>query len=383
MKRIFAYLLLILPVLSSCDNLDYDISKGVDSEVTLFSDKVSAPVGDVGPLSMGILLDKTGLREQLDGYVGEDEDGFIVLENTNQFYSSFVLMFSMLFPDTSVPIDYPVGAVSDSFGSIASSITSLGVTLAQQVFTLYAQNPLTEDISVSGKMRLVNKADDGTPAVDLVSEEFTNVPVAAGAEKATVLKAERSFEKAFTACELENVVIHLPASYMEKDPLGGMSIVGLGYDYKSYLSLGETFSFPLSYDINDMDLPLAQYLVKEARICTEVSNEIPVTFVMEKMEVLVEKTDAAGNTYDDVYENVSITPGLRIASGCKNKPTVSPLEIEIKAVEGTIPDISGLRLTFTVLPPTGEGDQRLGMNQNVNFNNIRATISGGITIQGQ
>ena len=58
------------------------------------------------------------------------------------------------------------------------------------------------------------------------------------------------------------------------------------------------------------------------------------------------------------------------------------MEIVIKAQTGTIPDISGLRLTFSVKAPTGAGDKRLNMQQSIRFNNIRATVSGGITIQG-
>ena len=102
---------------------------------------------------------------------------------------------------------------------------------------------------------------------------------------------------------------------------------------------------------------------------------------MDSVEVLVAKTLEDGTVSDEVYENVSITPGLVIASGSKGQPTASPLKIVIGAREGTLPDISGLSLYFTLGPPTGEGDKRIGLNQNVFFNNLRATVSGGITFQ--
>ena len=63
------------------------------------------------------------------------------------------------------------------------------------------------------------------------------------------------------------------------------------------------------------------------------------------------------------------------------KQSISSPTIVVKADEGTIPDIAGLRVDFNVQPPTGDGDKRLGMNQFVYFNNLRATVSSGITIQ--
>ena len=362
-----------LALLWSCANMDYDISNGIDNEYTLFSEEISAPVGDIGPVSLGILLDGTGFRKSIDEYVKEDGDGFLTIEKEDQIYQNFVMLFSMMLPDPSIPVDFPAGNCSNSIGTMASALTEMGISLSQQNFSLYATNPLTEGYSVSGKLTLKSEAKTETPAIVITSEEFSQVPVPAGTDNGSILQVNRSDEKAFYGCELENLILHLPGSLTEKDPYSGLGVISLGYKYKSYLSLGKDFSFPFSYTIDDMDLRLGQYKVKEATICTEVSNEIPVTMVVDSLEVLVG---------DVVYENVAITPGLVIASGSKGHPAVSPLKIVIEAKEGTIPDISGLRINFTIAPPTGEGDTRLGLRQNVFFNNIRATVAGGITIQG-
>ena len=367
------FILLLLPLLWSCANMDYDISNGIDKEFTLFSDEISVPVGDIGPVSLGILLDGTGFRETINQYVKEDEDGFLVIEKEDQVYQNFVMFFSMMLPDPSWPVDFPVGTCSKSIETMATSLTAVGISLTDQTFNLYATNPLTDDISISGNLSLKSDIDGEHPAAVIASEGFSQVPVYAGAEKATLLQVVRSNEKAFYECDLENLTLHLPGSLMEKDPSSGLGIISLGYQYKSFLSLGNDFSVPFSYTIDDIDLKLGQYKVSEATICTEVSNEIPLTLTAESIEVLVG---------DEIYENVSITPGLIIASGSKGHPAVSPLEIVIEAKEGNIPDISGLRLNFIIGPPTGESDTRLGLNQNVNFNNIRATVSSGITIQG-
>ena len=101
--------LFALPWLWSCADMDYDISKGIDPEFTLFSDEISVPVGNVGPVSLGILLDGTGLRETINEYVQEDADGFLVLEKEEQVYQNFVMLFSMMLPDPSMPVDFPAG----------------------------------------------------------------------------------------------------------------------------------------------------------------------------------------------------------------------------------------------------------------------------------
>ena len=366
-------LLLALPLLWCCANMDYDISKGVDNEYTLFSDEISVPVGDVGPVSLGSLLDGTGMRETISEYVKEDNDGFLFVEKEDLLYSNFVMLFSMMLPDPSLPVDFPVGACSKSIETMATSLASLGVSLSGQTLNLYATNPLTEGISVSGNLLLKSDTDGASPATIIASEAFSNVPVSAGAEKSTILQVARSNEKAFYECGLEDLTLHLPGSLTEKDPSSGLGIISLGYKYSSFLSLGDEFSLPFDYTVDDLDLKLGQYKVKKATICTEVSNEIPVTFTVDSLKVLV------GN---EIFENVSITQGLNIASGSKGHPAVSPLEIIIEAKEGTIPDISALDIYFTVGPPSGEGDTRIGLKQNVYFNNLRAKVSGGITFQG-
>ena len=226
MKRLLVFL--ILPLLWSCANMDYDTSKGVDSEYTLFSDEVSVPVGDVGPVSLGILLDGTGMRETISDYVKEDEDGFLYVEKEDMLYSNFVMLFSMGLLDPTQPADVSAGSSSKDIETMASLISSLGVSLTEQTLNLYATNPLTEDFFVSGNLTLKSDTDGENPATVIVSEAFSNVPVSAGAEKATVLQVVRSGGKAFYGCELENLTLHLPGSLLEKDPSSGLGIISLG-----------------------------------------------------------------------------------------------------------------------------------------------------------
>lgn len=367
--------LLAAMLLAACADMNYDTTDGrLDKEITLFNDQVSLPVGDFGPVSMGLLIDKAGVRESIGGFVAEDEDGYLVVEQDGDIYSNAVILLSMMIMDPTQPAEVRIADCTGSVGTMASALSVLKIIQPLQVFSLYATNPLTEGISVSGSLKLLSEAEG------VISQDFSK-QVATSAEREMVLEVESKQGASIDGFELTGLKLNLPASLSEKDPLGGLGFVGLKYHYKSYLSLGEDFSFPLEYDLTKLNIPIGQYKVREAKICLEVSNELPVTLVLDNVGLLVDKTTEDGHVKYEPLENVTVSAPLSIASGTSGNPVVSPLEIVIKADEGTIPDIEGIRLNASIQAPTGTGDQRLGMNQNIYFNNIRATVSGGITIQ--
>ena len=370
MKRF--YILISLPLLWSCANLDYDISNGIDNEFTLFSEEISVPIADIGPLSPKQLLGDTDLGSALGGLFKEDGDGYLVAEKEETICSNPVYLLYLGSLDPTKPMDANIDDFNGNPGASTEGPAGIGLIPAIQDFSLFATNPLTEGMSVSGKLTLST----------LPTEVFDKVPVDAGAKDFELFHKTFDSQNIIDAFSLVNMVLHLPASLLEKDPLSGFSSIELGYRYKAQLALGSDFPNTIPIPINDVDLPIGQYRVKDVLLSTEVSNEIPVTLVLESVDVMVKETDDEGNEKTVVSNNVIITPGLTVASGCSGAPVVSPLAIRIKAKEGTLPDIAGLQLNLFVKTPTGEGDKRLNMNQSIRFNNLRATVSGGITFQG-
>ena len=358
---------------AACSNDAYDISRGIDKEMTLFTDQVSFPIADVGPLSPKQLLGDADLGSTLGNLFKEDDEGYLVVEKEESIYSNPVLLLFMTVSDPTKPLDVKIADFTGYLGALTESPANLGLTAARQVVSLYAENPLTEELSVSGKVTLSAQAKEGSPAKTLYSRDFDKLTVAAGSKDAELFSAELDGQSILDVCSLENMVLHLPVSFLEKDPLGGWSSIALGYRYKAYLAFGNDLPMQIPIPIKDLNLPLGQYRVKDVLLSMEVSNEIPITLVVESVEVM---------SNDVVCDDVSITPGLTIASGSSGSPVVSPLAINIKAKEGTIPDISGINLNLSVKAPSGEGDKRLNMNQSISIKNIRATVSGGITIQG-
>ncbi|MBO4340158.1 MAG: hypothetical protein J5835_01845 [Bacteroidales bacterium] len=360
--------------------MDYDTSRGIDKEMTLFTDKISIPVADIGPFSPKQLLGDTDLGSALNSLLKESEDGYLVVEKEETFYSNsvfYIYYMSLANPTQDVEIDDFTGYPGNS----ADTPADLGLTPVIQEFSLFAINPLTEGISVSGKMTLSTKEKEDAPANTLCSEVFDNVSVAAESNDYEYYHTALDGQGIIDVCSMEEMILHLPASFLEKDPMGGLNSISLGYRYKAHLAFAKDFPAQIPIPVDDLDLPLGQYKVKDVLLCTEVSNEIPITFVLDSVDVMVKETDEDGNEKTVVCDDVSITPGLTIASGCSGTPVVTPLAISIKAQEGTIPDIAGLQLNLSVKVPTGDGDKRLNMNQSIRFNNLRATVSGGITFQ--
>lgn len=302
--------------------MDYDISSGIDKEMTLFTDQVSLPLGDVGPLTPKSLLDKSGFGDMLKSFVKEDNEGYLVVEEEGPVYSNPVMLIALFLPDKTKPTDLPVNDFSGNLGTTASILANFGFSPSQQVFSLLAGNPLTEEISVSGRVTLSSSPEDESPAETIVSQEFSRAKVAATAQDSEILRVERPGGKAFYDIQLDKLVLHLPGSMLEKDPSGGLGSFSLAYRYKSYLALTSDFPESIPFDINDINLPLAQYKVKEARIRTDVSSEIPLTLEVASVEVLVKQSDEEGVESTVASEDVSVTPGLRINSGCSGSHVV-------------------------------------------------------------
>ena len=288
---------------------------------------------------------------------------------------------SMYALDPTQPLEVSVDDFTGYPGAAVESSVNIGLMPVVQKYSLFAVNPLTEGISVSGNVALSTRDNGGDPAKTLFSKVIDKASVDAQSQHFELFGAVLDGQSTIDVCSLKNMTLHLPAAFLAKDPLSGWSSIALGYSYKAQFALGQDFPTQIPIPVDNLNLPIGQYRVKEVLISTEASSEIPVTFVLESVDVLVNETDEEGNVKQVVCDDVSITPGLTIASGCSGAPVVSPLAIRIKAEEGTIPDIAGLKLNLSVKTPTGDGDKRLNMNQSISFNNLRATVSGGITIQ--
>ena len=95
-----------------------------------------------------------------------------------------------------------------------------------------------------------------------------------------------------------------------------------------------------------------------------------------------EKNEYGELDYDDasVDENVRIVADFTIPGGTLENPAVTPLTFSIEALEGTLPDISGLRLSVNLQGQPGLKPTPLSIRQGLFVKSSSARLTGGITI---
>lgn len=78
--------ILVFALLCSCNgNLDYDTSKGINTEMTLFQEEISVPIGSIGPLTIGSALDRLntvpGIGSMVSQLIQVGEDGYLRMDD--------------------------------------------------------------------------------------------------------------------------------------------------------------------------------------------------------------------------------------------------------------------------------------------------------------
>ena len=91
----FPYVLLLaFPLVLACSRPEYDISEGVNTEITLFENEISVPIGSAGPFSLGMVFDKLaeieGVGEFFSEYLKVNPDGFIYTDDAGSIYEANV-----------------------------------------------------------------------------------------------------------------------------------------------------------------------------------------------------------------------------------------------------------------------------------------------------
>jgi hypothetical protein len=83
----------------------------------------------------------------------------------------------------------------------------------------------------------------------------------------------------------------------------------------------------------------------------------------------------------EVNEDLLVSPGvLVINGGSTTDPGKTPVTLNIKALEGSIPDITGVQVELSIVSAPGYADTRLSVKQGVSVKSASATLRGGITL---
>lgn len=124
-KTRLAISLALLPALllpGSCRRMDYDISKGIDKEITLFEEEVTIPLGSTGEITLEkIVSEANGFLQQAGLEFKTDKDGLLYTEIEDYF--GYVDAYSILYQikDLTQPYDYALKNLNGSVGGTQKS----------------------------------------------------------------------------------------------------------------------------------------------------------------------------------------------------------------------------------------------------------------------
>lgn len=368
MKTKLTITTLALLFLSACvSHPEYDITEGVDTTISLFGDKITLPVGSVGPITLGSLLKGTIVEQ----FLTTDEDGYLSIEAEEELERYNVNDIDNTIPADSKdqPYVYQAGSIYGSVTSIASLLGALGFATPGQVLDIYATSPLSRVSTVSGTVSVTG----GTVSY-AVNQAFSLELPSRSAEKKLIREfvLEEGQDIPISSITIDDLAFDLPSNVANRIAYSSTRDFVISYKYKSYLAPLPSFSFNLNEFNLSMDLPLAQFDLKHCFISADVESDLPLDVTLSSLV----PCDGDGNP----IETVKASCNAVITGGSVANPGKSTVTIEVEALEGNIPDIHGLVFSAGTATAQNADGQPVSASQGIRISSSYATLFGGITI---
>lgn len=388
MKYYRVLLLLAIPLLGSCADMDYDISEGFNKEITLFEDEVSVPIGNIGPLTIGSTLSGLSKIEGLGGlladYIKESPDGTLLLEDSGDIFKTNIYELEKNLDDASTAQTWEAGYQSGYVGGLASLlIEMLGLNAVNQKVVISASNPLRVDVPIRCNASIWCSGDDDFVTFPLPElDEFTLARRSEQVELCTEILAP-DFTMPVYSITFESLDLDLPANPASRiaDKEGNL-FFSFTYHHSCGISVGEEFAISMpDQTIGSARLPIGKYKLTKCELSVELENTIPIAVSVDNIRALKHKDSP--DDPDVVDENIKVTSGFTMAGGSLEHPAVTPVTLTIEALEGTVPDIEGIMLDLNFAAQEGLGDVALSTKQGIVIKSSSAKVSGGITIPAE
>ena len=130
--------------------------------------------------------------------------------------------------------------------------------------------------------------------------------------------------------------------------------------------------------ISNLSAPIGRYKLKKAVAKLELENTLPLDVAIDSIHVLKPVTEEGVDP--EVNTDIVITHPINVAAGSLEKPVVSPVEVQIEALEGTVPDITGLKIFISVKGNDALAATRLSSKQGLYIKSSSVKLVGGITL---
>ena len=248
-----------------------------------------------------------------------------------------------------------------------SNESPLAADLDCTIMTIKSSTDSKDSTKISGLH--VMAGSDGNPVRSSFSISENGNLVAPGY---TAVKAER----------LNSLISSLPDIIrfssvnldVSKDPvevvLGSTYDLDVYYNCETPLSFGENLNLEFSTDIDNLDLDLTGYNIREAKLNLELINTIPLGLTLE-----AEALDITKNP----IETISIDVDGDVLPGSVEKPSSQKRILTLHSDDGNI-SLSGIRLYAVAKSEAGKTDSKLNAKQGLELKSLSLCLPEGITI---
>lgn len=354
--------------------MDYDISDGIDKEMTLFGDEISVPLGSLQPLTLELVLDKvyeTSIGALLKDLIKVDEDGMLYTFSTGKMSNESVYDIAQQISDPSKEYLWTPYNVSGS-GS-GAMFKFVGIPLKNEQVALSFENPLYTTITFNADavMRTGSYSD---------RKELKDVKVDGGkAVKLAEFALGEDSDESMSGFGFENIKVNLPANITDRLSSKANPMFRFTYDYKSNIAAGSTLSFAgMEIPVKDLNLPTGQFDLSHLEINVELENTLPFDVSVPVIQV-IEPSDDDPDDFN-VVEDIEVESYINIAGGSLEDPVPSSITLIVNAKEGKIPDIYGFYLVADIKASKEHAQTLLSTGQGLTIKSADATLKGGITL---
>ena len=382
MKRVQLCLILLLPLVSGCSRQEYDIWEGMNTEMTLFEEEVSAPLGSIGPITLGSFVDKLGRMEGIGQVLGEllkvADDGLLKLETRGAIFKKNVYEVSAQLNDPGLAQAWDAGPQSAQVDGMVTLLSYFGLVPVRQQLGISATNPLRVEVPVTSSATYRYTGEEEHTARIPEMDRFT-LPRRGSVDIVSVSVPE-SVSGTMSSLDLSHLTFDLPANMLSRiaDDTGNL-FFSLDYVFSCGLAVGKGFKLPLSnISTGKIGLPMGQFKLKKCQLTLEVESTIPIAVGVDNVRLLRLKENEGDEAVAD--ENIKIVSGFTIGAGSMENPATSNITVSIEALEGCIPDIGELLLDIQLTGAPGFEKVALTTRQGVQIKSSSAVVSGGITI---
>lgn len=366
---------LLLLLLAACTKPEYGRSGGRDLEMKFFGDSIVVPVGSVGPITLSLVLDKIPL---FNGLIKTEEDGTLFSDEESALYSVNVYEIVSKTPEYTSAFTWDCGTHYGSPASLAAILGYMGFTSLDQTVSFKARNPLyTSSVKLHGNVFIQRYTDMWQAQESL--EDKTLISGSSDGGITQLAQFNVSGDACISNIQITDLKLDLPGNPQKDIAYSSRQNFEFTSYHKTHLGVGGAFSMSgMGIPISNLSAPIGRYKLKKAVAKLELENTLPLDVAIDSIHVLKPVTEEGVDP--EVNTDIVITHPINVAAGSLEKPVVSPVEVQIEALEGTVPDIPGLKIFISVKGNDALAATRLSSKQGLYIKSSSVKLVGGITL---